>query len=453
MIHHQQKSWTFMQLWGVLALGLLFVLAVVPSQAEDLIVIEYWQPNLGNASMKTRIRGIDILIAEFESLHPDIDVVHNSSVLSTRYEPTVGLALRDGDGPDVVTLFNGWIPSWISAGYLVPLPEEFYTANYVEREFYPIVSSSRYDGRFWALPTAVRTMALFYNRSYFQDAGLAEPNSEWTWDDFEAAAQALNGVRPDVVGFDWELNGWGHHWLREVLVPQFGGESYVDDPNHSIWGSTAACEAFTWALGLMARPRSMAEQPSADVGKYFEAGHTAMHVDGSFRIGTIASRAPDLNYGIAQLPRMMINGEPVARTFGSYWTHGLSPHTLEDKSRYEASVAFLNYITSAHAGLVWSSINTELPAQRDAAEAAIAANPLIEPFIRSLDYSYATPFVNEAQQRSYLANAYDSVLLNGADPCDALREVDRQEQELISDFVENRQRWEMGADLIPIGLR
>jgi multiple sugar transport system substrate-binding protein len=455
MINHTHKSRKLLQLWIAFGFFLLLWLGLLPVQAEDPIVIEYWQPNLGNASMKSRIEGMDILIAEFESLHPDIRVVHNFAVRSNpnRYEPEVGLALRDGTGPDIVTLFNGWIPAWISAGYLIPLPEDFYTDTYIQENFYPIVSSSRYDEHYWALPTAVRTMALFYNRDYFAAAGIPEPGPEWTWDNFEQAATQLNGIEPGVVGFDWELNGWGHHWLREVLVPQFGGESYVNNPNRSIWGSAAACEAFTWALGLMAKPRSMVEQPANGVGIYFETGQTAMHVDGSFRIGTIASRAPDLNYGIAPLPVMMRDGQPVPRTFGSYWTHGLTPRVLEDKRRYEASIAFLNYISSPHAGLVWSSLNTELPAQRAAATEAIAANPLIEPFIRSLDFSYATPFVNEAQQRNFLSSAYDSVLLNGADPCDALREVDRQEQELIEDFVENRERWELGAELIPIGLR
>lgn len=444
-----------MQLLTALVFVLLLGLGLVPTHAEDFIVIEYWQPSLAN--MKPRVGAIDILIAEFEQLHPDIRVVHRYNLPYTatnnQYEPNVGLALREGTGPDVVTLFNGWMPAWISAGYLIPLPENIYTDAYISDNFYPIVSSSRYDEHYWALPTAVRTMALFYNRSYFEAAGLAEPTSEWTWEDFEQAAGQLNGIETDVVGFDWEINGWGHHWLREVLVPQFGGESYVDNPNQSIWGSSAACEAFTWALGLMARPRSMAQQPASDVGIYFETGQTAMHVDGSFRIGTIANRAPNLNYGIAPLPLMVRDGQAVPRTFGSYWTHGLSPRVLESKERYEASIAFLNYITSAHGGLVWSSLNTELPAQRDAAEAAIAANALIEPFIRSLDFSYATPFVNETQQRVLLSNAYDSVLLNGADPCDALRQVHASEQELISDFVENRERWELGAELIPIGLR
>jgi multiple sugar transport system substrate-binding protein len=189
------------------------------------------------------------------------------------------------------------------------------------------------------------------------------------------------------------------------------------------------------------------------VGVYFETGNSAMHVDGSFRIATIAARAPDLNYGIAPLPMMMRDGVPVQRTFGSYWTHGLTPRVMEDKERYEASIAFLNYITSPRAGLLWAELNTELPAQRAAAEAAIAANPLIEPFIRSLDFSYATPFVNETQQRNFLSTAYNNVLTTGADPCDALRIVHSQEQELINDFVENHERWEAGAELIPIGLR
>ena len=448
-----KKSLKFIVLWGILTACLL--LGIVPAQAEDVIVIEYWQPSLPN--FKPRVDGIEILIAEFEQLHPDIQVVHRydlpSAANNNLYEPEVGLALRDGEGPDVVTLFNGWMPAWISAGYLIPLPEEYYSDEYIEATYYPIVSSSRYDGRYWALPTAVRTMALFYNRDYFEAVGLAEPSSAWTWEDFAFAASALTNTEANVVGFDWELTGWGHHWLREVLVPQFGGSSYVDNPNASIWGSPAACEAFTWALGLEAAPRTTQQEGTDGVGVYFETGRSAMHVDGSFRIATIAARAPELNYGIAPLPMMMRDGQGVQRTFGSYWTHGLTPRVMDDKRRYEASIAFLNYITSPHAGLLWSNLNTELPAQRAAAEEAIASNPLIEPFIRSLDFSYATPFVNETNQRNFLSAAYNSVLTSGADPCDALRLVDRQEQELIDDFVENHERWEAGAELIPIGLR
>src|SRR5690606_19958583 len=62
----------------------------------------------------------------------------------------------------------------------------------------------------------------------------------------------------------------------------------------------------------------------------FINGDAALHIDGSFRIGTIASSNPDLNYGVAELPAGP-NGE--RHTFGSYWTHGITRQAAADEAK------------------------------------------------------------------------------------------------------------------------
>ena len=43
------------------------------------------------------------------------------------------------------------------------------------------------------------------------------------------------------------------------------------------------------------------------------------------------------------------------------------------------------------------------------------------------------------------------MILDGADPCDALREADADIQELIDDFIESRERWELGTGFSTLG--
>ena len=62
------------------------------------------------------------------------------------------------------------------------------------------------------------------------------------------------------------------------------------------------------------------------------------------------------------------------------------------------------------------------------------AHPLYGPFIRGLSYANATAFVSEKPQRQSLIDAYDMVVLQGADPAAALEKVAKAEQEVFDEF-------------------
>jgi multiple sugar transport system substrate-binding protein len=167
----------------------------------------------------------------------------------------------------------------------------------------------------------------------------------------------------------------------------------------------------------------------------FLNGTAALHIDGSFRLGTIANGYPDLNFGVAELP-VGPNGEQ--HTFGSYWTHGITRQAAEDEAKMEASIRFLKFITTAEAGELWVAEVGELPAQLEAASnPELLEDPNLGPFAAGLEYAHATFFVDESAQRTHIVDAYDLVKLAGVDPCEALMEQAELEQELLDDFWEN----------------
>ena len=100
--------------------------------AGDVVEIEYWQYNFG-----ARVDAMNQLIAQFEAENPGIKVIHNSDIPYDDFRDKIAASVPAGVGPDVATLFYGWQPAWIDAGFLVPLPEDAFPPEMVPQRVQP----------------------------------------------------------------------------------------------------------------------------------------------------------------------------------------------------------------------------------------------------------------------------------------------------------------------------
>ena len=421
-------------------LVIIMALGAVAAAQDDVVEIEYWQYNFA-----PRVEAMDILIGLFEVANPGIRVVHNSDIPYDNFTDEIAASAPAGVGPDVVTLFYGWIPAFVDAGYLVPLPDDPFSEEFIRDTFSPMVAGSQFEGSFWAIPTAVRSLALFWNKDIFADAGLDPESPPQTLDEMVEMAIATtvyDGDPSDIFsitrqGHAAALASQDHHWFREVLIRQFGGAPYSDDGRTVTYNSEEGCAAFSWLAAFETEHVTGSNDILDGATNAFINGDTALHIDGSFRVGTIARNNPDLNYGVAELPAGP-NGDRY--TFGSYWTHGITRRANEDPARLEAAAKFLRFVTSPPAGTLWVNLVGELPAQAAAAsDDGILSDPILGPFSAGLAYANATFFVDERPQRQVLIDAFDNVRLGGMDPCDALDEAAAAEQELIDNFWADRE--------------
>jgi multiple sugar transport system substrate-binding protein len=422
-----------------LSVLLILLVGMQPFAQSEVIEIEYWQYNF-----ESRITAMNELIAQFEAANPDVKIIHNSDIPYDNFRDQLAASAPAGVGPDVVSLFYGWIPAFVDAGYLVPLPQEAFPHDWIESYFTPMVAESQFEGEYWAIPTAVRSLALFWNKDLFEAAGLDPETPPATLEELAEMAQALtvyDGSGTDILnivsqGFAPEMTGQWHHWFREVLLRQYGGVPYSEDNRTVLWNSPEACEAFAYLTQYETAFKTGSNDLLDGATNSFINGTSAIHIDGSFRLGTIASRNPELNFGVAELP-LGPNGE--SHNFGSYWTHGITRRAAEDEARMDAATRFLQFITTAEAGLQWVEITGELPAQLEAASnEELLADPNYGAFAASLGYAHATFFVDETAQRQHLIDAYDNVRLGGMDPCDALNDAAALEQELLDNFWASR---------------
>ena len=430
-----------MKLFAVIAVLVIFLsLGAVVGAQDDVIEIEYWQYNF-----QARVDAMNELIAQFEAENPGIKVVHNSDIPYDNFRDELAASAPAGVGPDVVTLFYGWIPAFVDAGYLVALPDDPFNEEFILETFSPMVANAKFEGSYWAVPTAVRSLALFWNKDIFEAAGLDPESPPTTLDEFVEAAIATtmyDGDESDILSITQEghapaLSAQDHHWFREVLIRQFGGAPYSDDGRTVTYNSEEGCAAFSWLAAFETEYVTGSNDILDGATNAFINGDSALHVDGSFRIGTIARNNPDLNYGVAELP---VGSSGEQSTFGSYWTHGITRRANDDPARLEAAVKFLEFVTTPDAGTLWVNTVGELPAQLTAAsDEMILADPILGAFSAGLAYAHSTFFVDESAQRQVLLDAFDNIRLAGMDACEALDEAAAIEQELLDNFWASRE--------------
>lgn len=403
------------------------VALLLAGAASAQTTITYWQYEFA-----VRVDAMNRLIERFEAENPDVIVRHETFPYDG-YPQQVAAALAAGQGPDVVQLFYGWLPTWQRAGNVVPLPEEHFDYAALDEEFAPLVQAAKIDGVWYGLPTAVRSLALFYNLDKLQAAGFDGPPA--TWDEFVEMAKALTvrqGNRVVEVGFGFAPNGQDHHLLREVLVRQFGGQPYSDDYTDVMYDSEAGIEALRFYTSWVtehgfAVPEFVPGNNGYRDG-FRQLENIAMIVDGSFAVGDV-QRIAQFNWGVAELP-VFDNG--IRSNFASFFMNGLTPNAAADPAKLDAASRFLQFVTSEEAMKLWLEVTGELPARRSLiSDPELAADPVYGPFVRALDHAHATIFFDETGQRDIMVDAINSVVLEGADPATAMREAAAAEQALI----------------------
>jgi multiple sugar transport system substrate-binding protein len=254
--------------------------------------------------------------------HPDLTVKVEAIALR-EHEKRIALGLTSGEAAEVIELGTSTATRYLENGLFNKAPDAvaaFVTDPANFSEFFR--DSASYEGAVHGVPLFRGQSALYYNTEMFKAAGLTEPPK--TMPDFTSYAEKLtqrdaNG-NPVVSGWSLRLSGGGAGIAEKFWINMFQyGENLVEQAADGKWKASFANEAGRAALkqyidnvhGL----KTVTVEMPADA-EAFERKQTAMFIRESWVIGDIASKAPDLPYATATLPR----GSIVAPV--TLWTSG-----------------------------------------------------------------------------------------------------------------------------------
>lgn len=300
---------------------------------------------------------------------------------------------QGGSLPDVFWMHSNESQRYMSNDMLLDLTNKIADSSEVNPDNYPkdIWGLYTYEDKYYAVPKDVDTIALWYNKAMFDEAGLDYPTADWTWDDLTVAAKALTKKDKSQYGFAMrnDNNQAGYYNLI------YDNEGFVinDDKTKSGWDNPKTIEAMQqleeWIkLGVMPSIETMAEN-NEDV--LLQSGQIAMTAQGSWMLPAYRDNEYTAkNCDVVELPKSASTGKRVSLYNGLGWAASANgKHTAEAWKLIEYLGSKEAQTRQAELGITMSAYNETSDAWVKSADFNLQAylnmmeNMVIRPYSKS----------------------------------------------------------------------
>ena len=262
------------------ALAAVLLISVVafaqPSFAQSTVRIAWYSDgNEGEVLLD--------LLKRFEAANPDINVVVDQMPYKAIGE-TLPVQIASGQGPDIarVTDLGGL------ARYTLDLRPYLKDPAYWEKNFGPFLTWMRPEGDTQSIPgfmTQLTVTGPFVNKTLFEQAGIAMPGPQASWDDWAKAAKAV----ADKVGapFPIAIDRSGHR-LFGIVISE-GGKVFDDKGNPAVTDDgfkATAQKVYDWhKSGVMSRELwgSVSGATYRAANEEFKNGEVVLYLSGSWQ--------------------------------------------------------------------------------------------------------------------------------------------------------------------------
>lgn len=284
----------------VLALTLLLPLAGCgAADGKTHLKFQIWDVNQRD--------GMQAVCDAYTAQHPDV-VIDVQVTSWSEYWTKLEAAGESNTMPDIFWMHTDQILYYADFGILADLTdlydgvEENYYANHFSEV--SIGNASGSDGRIYGVPKDKDNIVLVYNKEMFDQAGVAYPDENWTWDDMTDASQRIynaTGKYGYMAYNDEQLGYWN-------FVYQKGG--YILDPEtniHAGYTQPATADAIKYYVNLQKNNWCPDQTFFAETspGTAFFSGMGSMFLEGSWNLLDAMRRYPEQvgKWDIAPLPK------------------------------------------------------------------------------------------------------------------------------------------------------
>ena len=308
-------------------------------------------------------------------------------------------AIPGGHGPDLFIFAHERLGAWARQGYVAeqdpgPVPA-------------PVREALTVDGKTWGLPLAMKSVALFYNKSLI-------PDPPRTLEALVGLARAHTDGSKGTYGLAYPVTDFYFH---AAFLTGFGGGIF-DGAHRPALDTPEAVAALEFVRRLALEERVIPEEPtSVLVTSLFNQGRAAMVINGPWFTGEIHG----IDYGVVPLP---MNGPRALRPFLSVEAAIVSGRAREP----EGARAFARFLVSPASAVVRAIVGQQVVVTEAAyADPRLAHDPVLAAFRKQaetalpMDNTPAMLAVWEPEKRALAA-----VLGGGASAGDALAQAQRR---------------------------
>jgi len=320
--------------------------------------------------------------------------------------------IASGNVPDVFYVQPGQAAEYIKAGKLLNLSPYMTRDNVNPSDYYASLMEpfDCADGTVYGIPKDWNSLGLFYNKTMFQTAGLADP-SNWSWSDLQNAAQKL--TQGNVVGLSLpaDASRFG------AFLYANGGQMLSADGKQAAFNNAAGVATAQFYTDFQknhtgARPGDIgAGWDGEALGKQ----SAAMTFEGGWMIPYMTQTFASVQYGIAPMPKA-----PTGKQGNLLFTNGWGAYS--GTKHPDAAWKLIKYLTGSanqttvlHAGFALPTLKTL------ANDPYFTQNPGVKVLFDGANYGIADFYgAADTEVHNEVANALQSIMLGKASVQDAL---------------------------------
>lgn len=138
--------------------------------------------------------------SEFDSIIEDLNSQSDTYVLEQMvipqdYYTKIQTMIAGNTAPDLMWLSQEYIPAYATNGAVLDITSQLEEQDEIDMSDYlsGSLDTAKYEGATYGLPWIGQPYVLYYNKTMFEEKGVAEPEEDWNWDDFIETARSLTG--------------------------------------------------------------------------------------------------------------------------------------------------------------------------------------------------------------------------------------------------------------------
>jgi multiple sugar transport system substrate-binding protein len=331
----------------ILVVGLA-LLSALPAMAQSTTTIRYFT----FSAAPDHVSDLNTIVQAFKTANPGIDVAVETAPFAD-YFTLLQAEVVGGAAPDVFELNYENFVSYASNGTLADISSKVGA----DSPYYPrALEAFQYDGKQMALPESFSTVLLFYNADLFDQAKVAYPTADWTWDDAMNAAKAIHALGSDT----WGIYSPVQFWEFYKKAAQNGDCHFFNDAMTESTINSPACVATLNTMtsfmteGVMPTPTQMSGVSDSDL---FTSGKLGMLVTGIWMFA--AFKDAPFTWDVQVEPK-------INQHANHFFANGVAVSATSQNT--DAAVAWAQFLSSSEVGAT-TRVDTgwELPAVNNAA--------------------------------------------------------------------------------------
>ena len=297
---------------------------------------------------------------------------------------------QGGSLPDVFWMHSNESERYMSNDMLLDLTDKIAESDKIDPENYPedIWGLYTYDDKNFAVPKDIDTIALWYNKSMFDEAGLEYPTADWTWDDVTEAAKKL--TKEDGSQYGLALRNDNNQAGYYNLIYDNGGYIINDDKTKSGWDDPKTIEAMEmlegWIKDGVMPPLEVMAENGEDV--LFQSGKVAMVPQGSWMVAAYRDNEYTAeNCDLVELPKSATTGRRASLYNGLRWAASANGEHTEEAWK------LIEYLGSEEAQKKQAELGVTMSAYNGTSDAwAKSADFNLQAYINMMDDMEIRPY-------------------------------------------------------------